>query len=102
LLSDVHFAGQLLPLESCIGFTLRMASHSDMSDLLVIFAECDESESSSSCCTCTTSQHSPASSHEVESSEVETLFCQCNNEDALMECLTCGSGFELDTFCPGC
>jgi hypothetical protein len=42
------------------------------------------------------------SSHEVESSEVESFFCQCDNEDALMECLICRSWFELDTFCPGC
>jgi hypothetical protein len=61
----VHSVGQFLPLESCIGFTLRMASRSDMSDLLVILAECDESESSSSCCTCAALQHLPASSHEV-------------------------------------
>jgi hypothetical protein len=52
----VHFVGQLLPLESCIGFTLRMASRSDMSDLLMILAECDEYKSSSSCCTFYASQ----------------------------------------------
>jgi hypothetical protein len=98
----VHSVGQLLPLESCIGFTLRMASHSIMSDLLAILAKCDESESGSFCCTCAASQHLPASSHEVKSSEVKTLFCQCDNEDALVECLICGSWFKLYTFCPRC
>jgi hypothetical protein len=98
----VHSVGQLLPLESCIGFTLRMASRSDILDLLTILAECDESESSSSCCTCAASQHSPTSSHEVKSSEVKTLFCQFDNEDAIVECLICGSWFIMDTFCLRC
>jgi hypothetical protein len=66
----VYSIGQLLPLESCIGFTLRMVSCFDMSDLLAIAAKCDESESSSSCCTCIASKHSPTSSHEVKSSDV--------------------------------
>jgi hypothetical protein len=71
---------------------VRLASTSDMSYLLVILAEWDESESTSSYCTSV--GHSVDSHHlllfecglEVESNEVETLFCQCDNEDAFVEC----------------
>jgi hypothetical protein len=85
-----------------------MASRSDMSDLLAILAECDDSEITSS--SCTSVGHAIASplsgsadcSLEIDSSEIETLFCQCDNEDALVECLSCRSLFKLDTFCPGC
>jgi hypothetical protein len=80
----------------------RMASHSDMSDLLAILAKCDEYESCISCCTsdCPPTFSPPLWSsdccHEVESGVVDTLYCKC------VECLSCRSLFELGSFCPGC
>jgi hypothetical protein len=85
-----------------------MASTSDMSYLLAILAEWDESESTSSCCTSVgplvDSPHSLLleCDLEVESHVVETLFYQCENEDAFIEYLTSGSLFDLDTFYPRC
>jgi hypothetical protein len=85
-----------------------MASTSDMSYLLAILAEWDESESTSSCNTSVgPSVDSPHSllfecGLEVESDVVETLFCQCDREDAFVKCLSCRSLFDLDTFYLGC
>jgi hypothetical protein len=80
----------------------RMASHSDMSDLLAILAKCDEYESYISCYSsdCPPTFSPPLWSsdycHEVESGVVDTLYCKC------VECLSCRSLFELGSFCPGC
>jgi hypothetical protein len=88
--------------------SVRMASTFDMSNLLAILAEWDESESTSSCCTSVgPSVDSPHSllfecGLEVESDVVETLFCQCDREDAIVKCLSCRSLFDLDTFYLGC
>jgi hypothetical protein len=88
-----------------------------MLDLLVLLAECDYSEITSSCCTsighviALPVSGSADYSLEVDSGEVEalfcqyedeSLFCQCDYEDVLVECLSCGSLFDLDTFCLGC
>ena len=80
----------------------RLASHSDMSDLLAILTKCEEYESCDSCSTC----DGPATvspplwssdcNHEVDSGVVDTLYCKC------VECLSCGSFFELGSICPGC
>jgi hypothetical protein len=85
-----------------------MASRFDMSYLLAILAKCDESKSTSSCCTfvgpLVALPHSLLVDYslKVESDVVETLFCHCDNEDALVEYLTCESLFKLDTFYPRC
>jgi hypothetical protein len=58
----------------------RMASHSDMLDLLAILAKCDEYESCNSCCTsdCPPTFSPPLWSsdccHEVDSGVVDTLY----------------------------
>lgn len=65
---------------------MRMASRSDMSVLLALLVECDDSEITSSCCT--NIGYVVASpvlglancSLEVDSSEVEALFYQCEDE----------------------